>query len=114
MDKVSTIKTKIRKALKNQRTYTKDLETCIGMAAGSYYTFLLAQKDIEKLECTYVIEYSREDKERLAPHPAFKVMKDSQEMTRKSLKELGLTLSTLISDDVDEFNDLVKRVSEVE
>ena len=114
MDKVSTIKTKIRKALKNQGTYTKDLETCIGMAAGSYYTFLLAQKDIENLECTYVIEYSREDKERMVPHPAFKVMKDSQEMTRKSLKELGLTLSTLISDDTDEFDRLVKKINEVE
>lgn len=113
METTAAIKTKIRKALKSQGTYTKDLETCIGMTAGSYYAFILAQRDIERLECCFCIEYSREGKERLVPHPAFKVLKDSQEMTRKSLKELGLTLSTLITDDGDEFDDLMDQVNAV-
>ena len=107
---VSNIKSKIRKALKNQKTYSKDLETCIGMAAGSFYAFLLAQQDIEELPCTFVSEKSREGNERLVPHPAFRVLKDASEMTRKSLRELGLTLNTLSTDDDDPLEDLMNDV----
>ena len=107
---VGNIKSKIRKALKNQNTYSKDLETCIGMAAGSYYAFLLAQQDIESLSCTFVAEKSREGNNRLVPHPAFRVLKDASEMTRKSLRELGLTLNTLSTDDNDLLEDLVDAV----
>ena len=107
---ISNIKSKIRKALRNQKTYSKDLETCIGMAAGSYYAFLLAQQDIEKLDCTYVTEKSREGNDRLVPHPAFRVLKEAAEMTRKSLRELGLTLNTLSTDEDDPLEDLVNSV----
>ena len=109
-----SIKNKIRKALKNQNTYSKDLETCISMAAGSYYAFLLAQKDIGILTCTFLTEITREGNEKLVPHPAFKVLKDAQEMVRRSLRELGLTLGTLSTGDNDPLEDMLDRARKEE
>lgn len=109
METIVTIKNRIRKALKNQNTYSKDLETCIAMAAGSYYAFLLAQEDVGKLESTFVEEKTREGNSKLVPHPAFKVLKDTQEMVRRSLRELGLTLGTLSTGDNDPLEDMLDR-----
>lgn len=109
METIVTIKNRIRKALKNQNTYSKDLETCIAMAAGSYYAFLLAQEDVGKLESTFVEETTREGNSKLVPHPAFKVLKDTQEMVRRSLRELGLTLGTLSTGDNDPLEDMFDR-----
>lgn len=114
MESIMSIKNKIRKALKNQNTYSKDLETCISMAAGSYYAFLLAQKDIEILTCTFLTEITREGNEKLVPHPAFKVLKDAQEMVRRSLRELGLTLGTLSTGDNDPLEDMLDRARKEE
>ncbi len=83
------------------------------MVAGSYYAFLLAQTDIEKLTCSYVEEKTRENNIKLVPHPAFKTLKDSQESVRKGLRELGLTLSTLTVDDEDELGKLIDDVESV-
>lgn len=109
METIVTIKSRIRKALKNQNTYSKDLETCIAMAAGSYYAFLLAQEDVGKLKTTFVEETTREGNSKLVPHPAFKVLKDTQEMVRRSLRELGLTLGTLSTGDNDPLEDMLDR-----
>lgn len=109
METIVTIKSRIRKALKNQNTYSKDLETCIAMAAGSYYAFLLAQEDVGKLTTTFVEEKTREGNSKLVPHPAFKVLKDTQEMVRRSLRELGLTLGTLSTGDNDPLEDMLDR-----
>lgn len=104
------IETKIKKALKSQKSYSPDLDTCITMAAGSFYAFLLAMDDIQKLDKSYVTETSREGNDRMVPHPAFRVLKDTQEMVRRSLRELGLTLGTLSTDDEDAFEDMMKKV----
>lgn len=109
MEKITNIKSRIRKALKNQNTYSKDLETCISMAAGSYFAFLLAQRDIENLTCTFLTEITREGNKKMVPHPAFKVLKDTQEMVRRSLRELGLTLGTLSTGDNDPLEDMLDR-----
>lgn len=114
MEKITNIKSRIRKALKNQNTYSKDLETCISMAAGSYYAFLLAQRDIESLTCTFLTEITREGNEKFVPHPAFKVLKDAQEMVRRSLRELGLTLGTLSTGDNDPLEDMLDRARKEE
>lgn len=110
MEKTDEIKRRIKNALKRQGTYSRDLELCIGMCAGSYAAFLAAQADIAGLEHTYVEETSREGNVRLVPHPAFRVLRDTQEMVRRSLRELGLTLSTLAQDDDDPMADLMARV----
>lgn len=62
----------------------------------------------------FIEEISREGNIKLAPHPAYKTLKDSQESVRKSLRELGLTLSTLAVDDNDEMSKLVEEVDSVE
>lgn len=114
METIVSIKARIRRALKNQNTYSKDLETCISMAAGSYYAFLLAQRDMEMLESTYVSEVTREGNVKLVPHPTFRVLKDAQEMVRRSLRELGLTLGTLSTGDNDPLEELMVRASRSE
>lgn len=114
MEKLSSIKNKIKKALKNQGVYSPNLDICIGMAAGSYLAFLHALSDIEDLKTTVVIEKSREGHERKVAHPAYKVLKDTQEMVRKSLRELGLTLNTLSADEDDLISDLEDEVNSVE
>lgn len=111
---VKAIEGKIKKALKNQNRYSADLELCISMAAGSYYAFLLALADVQNLKSACVTEISREDNERTMPHPAFKVLKDTQEMVRRSLCELGLTVKTLATDEGDVLDDVIKKVDEVE
>lgn len=110
MESLQKIELKIKKALRNQKSYSKDLDTCITMAAGSYYAFLVALEDIKKLDKSYVIEKSREGNDRMVPHPAFRVLKDTQEMVRRSLRELGLTLGTLSTEDEDALEDMLNRV----
>ena len=75
MESLQKIELKIKKALRNQKSYSKDLDTCITMAAGSYYAFLVALEDIKELDKSYVIEKSREGNDRMVPHPAFRVLK---------------------------------------
>ena len=47
-------------------------------------------------------------------HPAFKVLFDALEVTRKQLRELGLTLQTLSASDDDEVNDLINEVDKID
>ena len=113
-DVTKGIEDKIRESLKNQNRYSPDLEVCINMAAGSYHAFLMALKEVQNLKSTCSVEISREGNERAAPHPAFKVLKDTQEMVRRSLCELGLTVKTLATDDSDVLEEVLKNVEEVE
>lgn len=46
--------------------------------------------------------------------PAFKVLFDALEATRKQLRELGLTFQTLSVSDDDEVNDLINEVSKID
>ena len=111
---VKAIEGKIKKALKNQNRYSADLEICISMAAGSYYAFLMALEEVQNLKSACVTEISRENNERVTPHPAFKVLKDTQEMVRRSLCELGLTVKTLATDEGDIFEEMINKVESVD
>ncbi|EOA55594.1 hypothetical protein HMPREF1214_03717 [Bacteroides sp. HPS0048] len=108
------IKEKIRTAMESQGTYTEDLELCISLCAGSYVAFKIALNDITKKKKSYVIEVSREGNKKLVAHPSFKVLFDSLEVTRKQLRELGLTLQTLSSSDDDEVTDLINEVNKAD
>lgn len=112
MTDLDDIKEKIRAAMESQGTYTGDLDLCISLCAGSYIAFKIALNDIAKKKKSYVIEISREGNKKLVAHPSFKVLFDSLEVTRKQLRELGLTLQTLSSSDDDEVNDLINEVNE--
>ena len=108
------IKEKIRAAMNSQGTYTSDLDLCITLCAGSYIAFKIALNDIAKKKRSFVTEVSREGNKKLVAHPAFKVLFDALEVTRKQLRELGLTLQTLSSSDDDEVNDLINEVDKID
>lgn len=61
---------------------------------------------------SFVKEKTREENTKLVAHPAFKVLFDALETTRKQLRELGLTLQTLTATEDDEVNDLINKVNE--
>lgn len=115
MSDLDDIKENIRTAMDSQGTYTPDLELCIELCAGSYMAFKIALADISKKRIkSFVKELSRENNEKLVAHPAFKVLFDSLEVTRKQLRELGLTFQTLSSSDNDEVNDLINEVEKID
>lgn len=113
MGDLDDIKEMISKAMASQGTYTPDLDLCIELCAGSYMAFRIALTDISKKRMqSFVTEESREGNKKLVAHPAFKVLFDSLEVTRKQLRELGLTLQTLTATEADEVNDLINDVNE--
>lgn len=115
MDSLDDIKERIRAAMDSQGTYTEDLELCITLCAGSFMAFQIALNDISRKRMkSFVKELSREGNEKLVAHPAFKVLFDSLEATRKQLRELGLTLQTLSASDDDEVNDLINEVNKID
>ena len=113
MGDLEDIKYKISKAMASQGTYTPDLDLCIELCAGSYMAFRIALSDISKSRMkSFVKEKTREENTKLVAHPAFKVLFDALETTRKQLRELGLTLQTLTATEDDEVNDLINKVNE--
>jgi hypothetical protein len=114
MESVKKIKKTIEKALKQQGTYSKDMDTCIHLCASTFQAFQLAQEDIEKLPNTYVEEVTREGNIKLTPHPAFKVLVSTGEITRRSLRELGLTINSVAgTSGEDDVEDLIESVQKL-
>ena len=112
MSDLDDIKNKIRDAMTSQGTYIPDLDLCIELCAGSYMAFRIALSDISKKRMkSFVKETTREENTKLVAHPAFKVLFDSLEVTRKQLRELGLTLQTLSVSEDDEVNDFINEVN---
>lgn len=111
MESIEKITGRIKKALKKQGTYSKDMDICIDVCAGNYRSFLLAMKDVNELESTIIQENTREKNIRLVPHPVFKVLQSTGESTRKALRELGLTITTIAGADNDEVSDLIDDVN---
>lgn len=115
MASVGALKGRIRKALREQNNYSKDMESAILLAAGNLFAYELALKDLEELDCTYIGEKTREGNIKLVPHPAFKVFKDASESVRRSLRELQLTLATLEgTTENDDLDNLVESVNGVD
>lgn len=104
---------KIRIALKNQKTYSKDLELAIQTAAGTYIAYTLAVHDIQHLESTFYQTFSREGNPEFKEHPAIKALERTSNVLAKRLKALGLTLETLTSTEDDPLEDLVSKVREI-
>jgi len=115
MGDLDDAKNRIRNAMISQGTYISDLDLCIELCAGSYMAFRIALNDISKKRMkSFVEEKTREDNKKLVAHPAFKVLFDALEVTRKQLRELGLTLQTLSASDDDEVSDLIDEVEKID
>ncbi len=110
---ITGIIAKIRRALKSQGTYTEDLDIAIRTTAGAYRAFLIAQKDVSELECTYYLTKSREGNVKYVQHPAIRSMKDTQGMVLSGLKSLGLTLESLSTTDYDPLDKLINDVGNI-
>jgi hypothetical protein len=116
MEEINKIKSRIRKALKEQGSYSKDMESIIELTAGNFVAYYLALRDVESLTESYVVEMTREGNEKLTPHPAIKTLRDTTEIIRRCLRELRLTVATVDPDNddyEDGINDLTNTVESV-
>jgi predicted ATP-dependent endonuclease of OLD family len=111
---VNKIKNSIRKYLKAQKSYSKELEPIIEITAGNMLVYYMAKKDIEYLSNTFISESTREGNLKISEHPAAKTMRESTEIVRRCLRELRLTLTTFQGDSNDDMNDLIESVNSVE
>lgn len=107
---INTLKNRLKKALKNQGSYSDGIDILIEQTAGNLYAYNLALRDVEDLPESFVIEITREGNEKLAPHPAIAIMRNQSEMIRKQLRELRLTLATIEGIEGDELDELYKEV----
>lgn len=107
-----TIESRLRKAMKEQGTYSPAMEISISLAAGAYMGYLKAREDVEEMDTCCCIRKSREGHDYRVPYPEFRVMCDMAELTRKALRELRLTRSTIEGGaDEDEVDQLVNEVN---
>lgn len=110
MESYDSIVKKLRKAMREQGTYSKAMEISISLAAGSYMAYLKACDAIKDMDiCSE--RKSREGHVYKIINPEFTVMVDMAEQTRKALRELRLTRATIESgSDEDEVDQLIKEV----
>lgn len=108
---IKSIEAKIRKAMKEQGTYSKAMEFTISLAAGSFMAYTKARGEVSGLEHVCMERESREGNKYKVVNPEFSVMFDAAEQTRKALRELRLTRATIEGgSDEDEVDNLVKDV----
>lgn len=94
-------KQQIEKALKSIKRYNKGLDMQVTSLATALLTVDLAQSQIEGLVEVTVVEETRYGS-KLAPHPAFKVLRDAQDSVTRQLKALGLTPDNLTNEDEED------------
>lgn len=87
----------VEKALKEAGTMCPALKMQARSLASALRTVDLANREIDTLDCTTVWEETRYGK-KLAPHPAFKTLRDAQDSVTRQLKILGLTVEDLAGD----------------
>lgn len=112
--KVSTIKSRLKKILKDQESYTADLDFMIELTAGNLYAFMLIIQDIENLKAVTLIEKTREGNDKKQVEPVLKALREQTETTRRCLRELKLTLATIEGVGDDDMDDLIDSVNSIE
>lgn|SRR5574344_2359955 len=91
---VTEYKSEITKALKTASKYSKGLDMQILSLASAMRNLEMANQEIDELTVTTVWEKTRYG-EKIAPHPVFKIAKESQELITRQMKVLGLTAEDL-------------------
>jgi hypothetical protein len=110
---LALIENRIKKAMKDQGTYSRPMDIVISLAAGTYYSFLAARDSLIS-DSLIKTEISRERHKRYIVSPAYDVMITSAELMRKYLRELRLTRATIEGEaDTDDLTDLEEQVKEV-
>ena len=101
----------IVRKMKVHKTYTQALDMQIYSLASAMRNFDLANEQIDGLTGVTVWETTRYG-EKLAPHPAFKIAKDAQDMVTRQMKALNLTVEDLSGEaDEDPLTDLTKKLT---
>ena len=98
---IAEYKQQIEKALKSIKKYNKGLDMQITSLASALKTVDMAQWQIDGLAEVTVVEETRYGS-KMAPHPAFKVLKDAQDSVTRQLKALGLTPENLTNEDEED------------
>lgn len=107
---VEEYRKEIIRQLKAHKTYSKGLDMQITSLASAMRNLEMANAQIDGLTEVTVWETTRYG-EKLAPHPVFKVAKESQDMITRQMKALGLTAEELTGTDEDDpLIDLTKKV----
>ena len=101
----------IVRKMKVHKTYTQALDMQIYSLASAMRNLDLANEQIDGLTEVTVWETTRYG-EKLAPHPAFKIAKDAQDMVTRQMKALNLTVEDLSGEaDEDPLTDLTKQLT---
>lgn len=109
---IKDIEQKLRRAMRQQGTYSKAMDITISLAAGSYMAYLMARDEVSRLPSVCTTRTSREGNVYKVVNPEFAVMQDAAEQTRKALRELRLTRATIEAGSEDD--DVDKLIKEVE
>ena len=98
---IAEYKQQVEKALKSIKKYNKGLDMQITSLATARRPVDLASWQIDGLVEVTVLEETRYGS-KMAPHPAFKVLKDAQDSVTRQLKALGLTPENLTNEDEED------------
>ena len=110
---VDELAEQIRDAMRNQGTYSPDLEFAIVNAATNYRLLLITRKDVSKLSKTFYLTYTREGHKDYKEHPLVKTIDRVQSSCSASLKVIGLTLEQLHVAEDDPFLKLMEGVASI-
>ena len=110
---VDELAEQIREAMRNQGTYSPDLEFAIVNAATNYRLLLITRKDVSKLSKTFYLTYTREGHKDYKEHPLVKTIDRVQSSCSASLKVIGLTLEQLHVAEDDPFLKLMEGVASI-
>lgn len=101
----------IVRKMKVHKTYTQALDMQIYSLASAMRNLDLANEQIDGLTEVTVLETTRYGK-KMAPHPAFKIAKDAQDMVTRQMRALNLTVEDLSGEaDEDPLTDLTKKLT---
>ena len=108
---VEEYRKEIVRKMKVHKTYTQALDMQIYSLASAMRNLDLANEQIDGLTEVTIWETTRYG-EKLAPHPAFKIAKDAQDMVTRQMKALNLTVEDLSGEaDEDPLTDLTKKLT---
>ncbi len=107
---VEEYRKEITRTMKAHKIYSKGLDMQITSLASAMRNLEMANAQIDGLTEVTVWETTRYG-EKLAPHPAFKIAKEAQDMVTRQMKALGLTAEDLAGDiDEDPLVDMTKKL----
>lgn len=108
---VEEYRREIVRKMKVHKTYTQALDMQIYSLASAMRNLDLANEQIDELEEVTVWETTRYG-QKIAPHPAFKIAKDAQDMVTRQMKALNLTVEDLSGEaDEDPLSELTKKLT---